>query len=269
MVLGGRIKIFSVNRCKFEEFSFRTSILWFCLFWKTENDEQNSDGTIFSYFRSFRAISSSKKKSASCFSSIENVLSFFFQAIDRFRAILDDIRTDTSPISDGGHVHPLTSHVIVFIETLLKYRPIVTRIIAIYSQQNGSQNIRSFLRDKMMFELVFVLFQLYPARLWLVNKKLFITWPFLSVKFIFACFFYHFLRWIFVFLLFLFNALLVQLINAWFENISRKTDKQTARQDTVLRTIFLLTNVNFLLKRLEEYAKIVSRWISRIKFVLF
>lgn len=106
-----------------------------------------------------------KKKSASCFSSIENVLSFFFQAIDRFRAILDDIRTDTSPISDGGHVHPLTSHVIVFIETLLKYRPIVTRIIAIYSQQNGSQNIRSFLRDKMMFELVFVLFQLYPARL--------------------------------------------------------------------------------------------------------
>lgn len=53
---------------------------------------------------------------------------------------------------------------------------------------------------------------------------------------------------------------LVHLIRALHENLSKKLDGNTSRTDTVLRSVFLLNNVNYLLKRLEK-----SDWIFLIE----
>ena len=59
------------------------------------------------------------------------------------RAILDEVRLDSSPPSQGGNVHPLTSHVLAFMEGLLVYEDTATIIASIYVEQDQSaKNIR-------------------------------------------------------------------------------------------------------------------------------
>ena len=49
----------------------------------------------------------------------------------------------------------------------------------------------------------------------------------------------------------------VQLVRWLHASLSKKTDGYTQRQDPALRAIFLLNNVNYLLKRLEKCVELV------------
>ena len=55
------------------------------------------------------------------------------------RAVLDEVRTDASPPSQGGNVHPLTSHVLAFMEGLLGYEDSAKIIASIYAEQEQSK----------------------------------------------------------------------------------------------------------------------------------
>ena len=50
-------------------------------------------------------------------------------------------------------------------------------------------------------------------------------------------------------------SLAAQLVRWLHASLSKKTDGYMARHDTTIRAIFLLNNVNYLLKRLEKYDK--------------
>ena len=50
--------------------------------------------------------------------------------------MLDEVRLDSSPLSQGGNVHPLTSHVLAFMEGLLAYEDTSTIIASIYVEQD-------------------------------------------------------------------------------------------------------------------------------------
>ncbi len=56
------------------------------------------------------------------------------------RGILEEVGTDPSPISQGGNVHPLTSHVLAFMEGLLTYEDTATIIASIYVEKEGRKN---------------------------------------------------------------------------------------------------------------------------------
>jgi len=47
---------------------------------------------------------------------------------------------DSSPPSQGGNVHPLTSHVLAFMEGLLSYEDTATIIASIYVEQDQRNN---------------------------------------------------------------------------------------------------------------------------------
>jgi hypothetical protein len=49
--------------------------------------------------------------------------------------VLDEVRLDSSSPSQGGNVHPLTSHVLAFMEGLLAYEDTATIIASIYVEQ--------------------------------------------------------------------------------------------------------------------------------------
>ena len=60
---------------------------------------------------------------------------------------MDEISTDTSPPSQGGNVHPLTSHVLAFMEGLLSYEDTATIIASLYVEQDLSKNDFIFLQS--------------------------------------------------------------------------------------------------------------------------
>lgn len=57
--------------------------------------------------------------------------------------ILEEVKSDASPPSQGGNVHPLTSHVLAFMEGLLAYEETATIIASIYVEQEQSKHIFS------------------------------------------------------------------------------------------------------------------------------
>ncbi|CAF0888730.1 unnamed protein product [Adineta steineri] len=123
-------------------------------------------------------------------------------AVTCLREILDEIRLDSSPPSQGGNVHPLTSHILAFMEGLLAYEDTATIIASLYVEQE--QNIDTFIpssNDKGLYDL--------------------------------GTYFAQLVRWL-------------------HTNLSKKTDSYMSRQDPTLRSIFLLNNVNYLLKRLDN-----------------
>ncbi len=56
------------------------------------------------------------------------------------REILEEVTTDLSPLSQGGNVHPLTSHVLAFMEGLLAYEDTATIIASIYVEYQQRKN---------------------------------------------------------------------------------------------------------------------------------
>ncbi len=61
---------------------------------------------------------------------------FLFQAVTYLQQILEEVNTDSSPISQGGNVHPLTSHVLAFMEGLLTYEDSATIIATRYAEND-------------------------------------------------------------------------------------------------------------------------------------
>ncbi|CAF0808113.1 unnamed protein product [Didymodactylos carnosus] len=62
-------------------------------------------------------------------------------AVSCLRHILDEIKLDSSPPSVGGNVHPLTSHVLAFMEGLLNFEETATIIASLYvDQEQKSSN---------------------------------------------------------------------------------------------------------------------------------
>ncbi len=53
------------------------------------------------------------------------------------RKILEEVSTDASPLSQGGNVHPLTSHVLAFMEGLLSYEDTATIIASLYAEKES------------------------------------------------------------------------------------------------------------------------------------
>ncbi|UJR14592.1 hypothetical protein I4U23_001587 [Adineta vaga] len=122
-------------------------------------------------------------------------------AVTCLRGIIDEVRLDTSPPSQGGNVHPLTSHVLAFMEGLLAYEDTATIIASIYvEQEQGINNIVPSGTDKGLYDL--------------------------------GTYFTQLIRWL-------------------HTSLAKKSDGYTSRHDTTIRSIFLLNNVNYLLKRLE------------------
>ncbi|CAF0744046.1 unnamed protein product [Adineta ricciae] len=123
-------------------------------------------------------------------------------AVACLRGILDEVRLDTSPPSQGGNVHPLTSHVLAFMEGLLAYEDTATIIASIYvEQEQGTSNIAPSGTEKGLYDL--------------------------------GTYFTQLVRWL-------------------HTSLAKKTDGYPSRHDTTIRAIFLLNNVNYLLKRLEN-----------------
>ena len=63
------------------------------------------------------------------------------------RGILDEVRLDISPPSQDGNVHPLTSHVLAFMEGLLAFEDTATRITSIFIEQEQREK-RKFIRNR-------------------------------------------------------------------------------------------------------------------------
>ncbi|CAF3508067.1 unnamed protein product [Rotaria socialis] len=123
-------------------------------------------------------------------------------AVNCLRAVLDEVRLDASPPSQGGNVHPLTSHVLAFMEGLLGYEETATIIASIYVEQDQRMNSAGLTgTDKGLYDL--------------------------------GTYFAQLVRWL-------------------HASLSKKTDGYISRHDTTIRAIFLLNNVNYLLKRLEN-----------------
>ncbi|CAF1166411.1 unnamed protein product [Rotaria sp. Silwood1] len=123
-------------------------------------------------------------------------------AVNCLRAILDEVRLDSSLPSQGGNVHPLTSHVLAFMEGLLAYEDTATIIASIYVEQEQRTNSVGLSgTEKGLYDL-----GIYFAQL---------------------------VRWL-------------------HASLSKKTEGYMSRHDTTIRAIFLLNNVNYLLKRLEN-----------------
>lgn len=53
-----------------------------------------------------------------------------------------------------------------------------------------------------------------------------------------------------------------QLIRWLHSSLSKKTEGYNQRQDPAIRAIFLLNNVNYLLKRLEKFVKLFAKLIN-------
>jgi hypothetical protein len=66
--------------------------------------------------------------------------------VNCLRGILDEVRLDSSPPSQGGNVHPLTSHVLAFMEGLLAYEDTATIITSIYVEQEQREKIKNSLK---------------------------------------------------------------------------------------------------------------------------
>lgn len=60
-------------------------------------------------------------------------------AVTCLRLILDEVRLDASQPSQGGNVHPLTSHVLAFMEGLLIYEDTATIIASLFCEQEQSK----------------------------------------------------------------------------------------------------------------------------------
>ena len=58
------------------------------------------------------------------------------------REIIEEVSTDPSPLSQGGNVHPLTSHVLAFMEGLFTYEDTATIIASLYIDQDQRKNGR-------------------------------------------------------------------------------------------------------------------------------
>jgi len=132
------------------------------------------------------------------------ILSATFEqsAVTCLRAILDEVRLDSSPPSQGGNVHPLTSHVLAFMEGLLVYEDTATIIASIYVEQEQRINSAGLSgTEKGLYDL--------------------------------GTYFAQLVRWL-------------------HASLSKKTDGYISKHDPTIRTIFLLNNVNYLLKRLEN-----------------
>ncbi|CAF1011995.1 unnamed protein product [Rotaria sp. Silwood1] len=129
-------------------------------------------------------------------------------AVTYLRRILEEVTTDASPPSQGGNVHPLTSHVLAFMEGLLAYEDTATIIASIYvEQEQRSSSGGSSGAQKGLYDL---------------------------------------------------GTYFVRLIRSLHANLSKKIDGYMPRTDTTIRSIFLLNNINYLLKRLEENSSILS-----------
>ncbi|CAF1027494.1 unnamed protein product [Adineta ricciae] len=124
-------------------------------------------------------------------------------AVACLRGILEEITTDSSPRSQGGNVHPLTSHVLAFMEGLLAYEDTATIIASRYveQQQQRSSSGGASGTDKGLYDL---------------------------------------------------GTYFAQLVRALHITLSKKSDDHNSRNDATMRAVFLLNNVNYLLKRLEN-----------------
>jgi hypothetical protein len=68
--------------------------------------------------------------------------------------VLDEVRNDSSGPSQDGNVHPLTSHVLAFMEGLLAYKDTMTAIASTYAEKEQSET--DF--------FVFYIYQIYLLR---------------------------------------------------------------------------------------------------------
>ncbi|CAF2032966.1 unnamed protein product [Rotaria magnacalcarata] len=127
---------------------------------------------------------------------------FEHSAVTCLRAILEEVNSDASPLSQGGNVHPLTSHVLAFMEGLLIYQVTATIIASLFVQQEQRTSSGGLSgAEKGLYDL---------------------------------------------------GAYFARLVRSLYGNLSKKVDGHTARTDTTIRSIFLLNNINYLLKRLEK-----------------
>ncbi|CAF4149294.1 unnamed protein product [Rotaria sp. Silwood2] len=123
-------------------------------------------------------------------------------AVTNLREILEEVTTDASSPSQGGNVHPLTSHVLAFMEGLLTYEDTATIIASIYvEQEQRSGSGGSSGAEKGLYDL---------------------------------------------------GSYFARLIRSLHTNLSKKIDGYVSRTDTTIRSIFLLNNINYLLRRLEN-----------------
>ncbi|UJR32174.1 hypothetical protein I4U23_019640 [Adineta vaga] len=126
-------------------------------------------------------------------------------AVTCLRVVLEEITTDSSARSQGGNVHPLTSHVLAFMEGLLLYEDTATIIASLYVEQQQQQQRASSGgasgTEKGLYDL---------------------------------------------------GTYFALLVRALHVSLSKKSDDYAARNDNTMRAIFLLNNVNYLLKRLEN-----------------
>ncbi|CAF0977096.1 unnamed protein product [Rotaria sordida] len=129
-------------------------------------------------------------------------------AVIYLRGILEEVTTDTSSPSQGGNVHPLTSHVLAFMEGLLTYEDTATTIASKYiEQEQRSTSSGSSRTEKGLYDL---------------------------------------------------GTYFARLIRSLHANLSKKIDGYMPRTDTVIRSIFLLNNINYLLKRLEGSSSLLT-----------
>lgn len=64
------------------------------------------------------------------------------QAVTYLRDILNEVNADGSPPSQGGNVHPLTSHVLGFMEGLISYKDIAKIVASIYMEQESRKDTK-------------------------------------------------------------------------------------------------------------------------------
>ncbi|CAF1085349.1 unnamed protein product [Rotaria sordida] len=127
---------------------------------------------------------------------------FELSAVSCLRGILDEVRSDSSQPSQGGNVHPLTSHVLAFMEGLLAYEDAAIIIASMYVEEEQRTNSVGLSgTEKGLYDL--------------------------------GTYFGQLVRWL-------------------HASLSKKTDGYISRHDITIRAIFLLNNVNYLLKRLEN-----------------
>ncbi|CAF1227257.1 unnamed protein product [Adineta steineri] len=123
-------------------------------------------------------------------------------AVVYLRSVLEEVTSDQQPPSQGGNVHPLTSHVLAFMEGLLAYDDTATIIATLYVEQQQRTSSGGLSGpEKGLYDL---------------------------------------------------GTYFAQLVQALHVSLFRKSESYPSRTDTTIRAIFILNNMNYLLKRLEN-----------------